>query len=257
MDMIKMAIEMYLKYVGSSLHMLLLLGALLYIGFQRQEKEHRRLFLGYVCGFAVIYFCPVTAWAIHKFVGDTYWRMFWLLPMPAVIAYAMTRKWAESRDWWKKTALLIIFAGAIILGGKNVYLQDTHFERAYNSEKIPQSAAVLVDIVNANREKGEYAKLAAPEDIAWYVRQCDGSIEQLYGRKIVRTKWISYVYDRLNKSDIKIRYKKLCRVLRKLECNYVAIRDAEGQREKMQSYEFAVIGQVGSYVIYKDVRENA
>ncbi len=252
-EMLKMAWQMYSQYVGSSLHMVLLLIALLIIALDKGE-EHKRLFLGYTIGFAIVFFCPVTAWAISKFVGDTYWRMLWALPTPVILAYAMTRCWNRAKKW-RKGLLILLFAGTIALTGKSVYFSsDTPFEKAENVEKIPQTVVDIADLLRAH-DSHNTIKVAAPEEITWYIRQYDGSFRQVYGRKTYFTKKISYIFNQLNTDDIEMNYKKLAKYLRKLSCKYVIVKEGEGRVEGMEAQGYAVIGQVDKYVIYEDMQE--
>ncbi|MDO4632271.1 MAG: hypothetical protein Q4B01_00265 [Eubacteriales bacterium] len=249
------AVEIYLKYVGSSFHMLLLLPALLYFACSKTEREKKRVLLYYTLIFLLVYFCPLTVLVLFHFIGDTYWRMLWLLPTPVILAYAMTQAVREHKQWWLKSGLTVLFLGAIILGGKNVYLEDTPFQSSYNSEKVPQAAAVICDLIRQNRPEEERAKLAAPEDVAWYIRQIDGSIDQAYGRRIVATKENTYLRDQIHRSgEEKLNYKKLCRTLRKQNCNFVALPKGEGRVKGMKKHRFHLISSVGDYLLFRDAR---
>lgn len=258
MQIMKMQLEnaadWLLSYMGTGGHMVLLVLAVIYILFQKQEKTHRGLLAGYACLFTAVYFCPPVAWILTRFIGEfVYWRMLWILPVPLIVAYAMVRVWEKSSAKWQRAALLIVFAGSIVLTGKNVYLGETsNYERAVNWEKVPSSPAAICDIINANREEGEHAMLAAPADMVGYIRQYDGSIEQIYGRRGKVRPGGNYVIRQLGRE--KIQYYGLTNRLRKMNCNFIALPEGEGRVRGMENRGFEKIGQVGSYVIYKDMQ---
>ena len=80
---------MYDIYNGTGMQMALFFACLIYLFFQKKEKEKRFLFLGYTLLFFLICFFPVTAKIIMEVcIGKSvYWRMFWLLPVTIVTAY--------------------------------------------------------------------------------------------------------------------------------------------------------------------------
>lgn len=250
MEQMKMAAQWLQKYTGEGLHFLLLFAALLYILFCERDRTVRRLIAGYALVFAAVYLCPLTAGLITRMIGDdVYWRMLWLLPSPVIMAYAMVRAWERSTKRWARLALPLVFACLICLTGKNVYLQDTPYERAANPQKIPSSPAAICDIINADREEGEHALVAAPADMVGYIRQYDGSIGQVYGRREVIAG--GYGIRRvLTRSAIVS--KRLCARARALGCNYLVVPRTAVSRKKMRENGFAVIGQVGSYTVFAD-----
>ena len=78
-------------YVGTGWHWLLFLAAAVLLFFLREASKKRQILAGYCIGILFLYFFPLTAWIIMKAcIGtDTYWRMFWLLPVTPVIAYVL------------------------------------------------------------------------------------------------------------------------------------------------------------------------
>lgn len=248
------AADWLLSYIGNGWHVVLLVLAVVYILFQKQEHTHRRLLAGYVCLFTVIYFCPPISWMLTRFIGEfIYWRMLWTLPLPLIVAYVMVKVWAKGRSKWQRAVLLVLFAGSIIFTGENVYLAEgSPYEKAVNWQKVPSSPAAICDVINANREEGEHAMLAAPSDMVGYIRQYDGSIEQIYGRRGKVRPGGNYVIRQLKKE--KIAYYGLTNRLREMNCNFIALPEGEGRERGMKKRGFEKIGQVGSYVIYKDMQ---
>ena len=48
-------------------------------------------------------------------------------------------------------------------------------------------------------------------------------------------------------------YEKLTAKCRRINCNYIVLPDGASRVENMQAYHFEVIGQVGSYTVFKDM----
>ena len=94
--------------------------------------------------------------------------------------------------------------------------------------------------------------VGAPEDMAWYIRQYDPSMHLIKGRKGVTWDKAKFIDQQI--SAQKIKYKKLCRRMRKIQCNYIVLPEGEGRIEGMDKYDYEVIGYVGTYVVYKDMR---
>lgn len=252
----KMSVSWLRDFNDEGLHFILMFLALIYILMRKEEKCHRRLFIGYSLLFTVIYFCPWTSWLITKAIGTlVYWRMLWLMPLPVIIAYAMVKFWCRIEKKWQKGVSIAVFAGLLVALGQFIYIDGCPYETRANWEKIPASPVAICDIVNANRgSEDEWVLLAAPEDMVPYIRVYDASIHQVYGRKGNYWKPGSggrYIVKALD--DDVLDYETLVKKCRKIKCNYIVLPDGEGRIDGMAQYHFEVIGWVGSYVVYKDM----
>lgn len=113
-------------YVGTGWHWLLFLAAAVLLFFLREASKKRQILAGYCIGILFLYFFPLTAWIIMKAcIGtDTYWRMFWLLPVTPVIAYVLVlavqraekRGRAEGIAAAAACVLLIAVTGSCVYG---------------------------------------------------------------------------------------------------------------------------------------------
>lgn len=256
-NQLAMSVNWLREFNDEGLHFILMILALIYILLRKEEKCHRRLFIGYSLLFTVVYFCPVTSWMITKAIGTlVYWRMLWMMPLPIIIAYAMVKIWFQIKPKWCRAAAIAAFAGVLVVLGQFIYVEDCPYEPRTNWEKIPASPVAICDIVNANRgSEKEWVLLAAPEDMVPYIRVYDASIHQVYGRKGDYWKPGSggrYIVKALD--DEVLDYQTLVKKCRNIRCNYIVLPDGAGREEGMRQYQFEVIGRVGSYVVYKDMK---
>lgn len=255
MKIIKTAADWLAAYAGNGWHMALLAAALVYIILKKEEEPHRRLIAGFTGLFTAVYFCPVTAGIVMKCVGsEVYWRMMWVLPVPLIISYAAVRICSNGKSTGKRICTGVLLAVLICMTGKNVYLQDSPYEKAVNVQKIPSTPVAVCEIIRANLDEGEEAWLAAPEDIIGYVRQYDASINQTYGRRGTRRRTWKGIRKRI---DLQLRgeeisYNKLVKKLRKSKTNFVVLGPAAGTREAMIERGFEPVGEAGAYTVYKD-----
>lgn len=250
---VALAFDWARQFNDEGLHIVLMVLAMCYIMLRKEEKDKRRIFVGYICLFTALYFCPPVVYVITKFIGKTvYWRMLWLIPMPAVIAYVMVKIWTKQKNKVIRAGLLAAFVLSLTVTGQVVYLENSPYEEAVNWKKIPESPSAICEIINANRNGDEWVLLGAPEDMAWYIRQYDPSMHLIKGRKGVTWDKAKFIDQQI--SAQKIKYKKLCRRMRKIQCNYIVLPEGEGRIEGMAKYGYEVIGYVGTYVIYKDMQ---
>lgn len=257
MNAIHTAIFWLRLYIGGSYQILLPGLALLYLLFSKEERRHRRLFVGFACLFAVLYLCPLTAAGIMKCVGESvYWRVLWVLPLPAITAYAGVRLYERASVKWQKAGVLALVTLAICLTGKNVYLQDSPYVKATNMQKLPEEAAVICQIIREDAGEDSTPRIAVPAKLSSYIRQYDAGIELLYGRRGVKRPYGKQVKYRLRKyfNGKYINYRKLTTFLRKGGAQYVVLGTREKTEKKMNKWDFEPIGTAGEYVIYKDAR---
>ena len=244
-------------YIGGSCQIILPGLALLYLLLSKEERNHRRLFAGFSCIFAILYICPLTARGIMRCIGDNvYWRLLWVLPLPIITAYTGTRLYERVNARWKKAGLFVLMTGVICLTGKNVYLQDSPYVKAANMQKLPEEVAVICQIIREDAGEDSTPRIAVPAKLSGYIRQYDAGIEMLYGRRGTKRPYGKQVKFRLRRyfNGKFVNYKKLTTFLRKGETQYVVLGTRKETEKKMRKRGFEIIGRAGEYVIYKDAR---
>ncbi len=246
------SIKMLEWYIGESWQYGLFLLALLYLLISKEEKEKKRLFVAYTGIFLVLYFCPITARIIMDYcVGElVYWRMIWLLPIPMILAYTATRIWQRQKGRLRGGILLAVMVLLVILSGRCVYGEQGPYQRAGNLLKLPPEVCWISDIIVENAENEEELNVVAPAELVCFVRQYNPKIKLAYGRNQSRTKRRRKLAEEMLAPSPD--FKKIVRNARKLGCKFLIYPANEWQDETIQLLEYEPVGNVNTYIIYKD-----
>ena len=221
--------------------------ALLYLWFAEKDR-HRRAILVYAPTLLLAaFFCPLFRKVFVRVLEDseTYYRLLWLLQMSLVTAYGFIKLMGRHR----KIGLLIMCA-AIAAGGDYVY-DSINISKAQNAYHLPQEVIDIVDMIEP--EEGRI-KVLMPGELLQYVRQYSTDIELPYGREMMIERWDYYdaMYEAMEKTEV-IDTPYFVERARGYPCAYVILRNDRQVKESLTDYGFEVYGQVGIYVIYKDM----
>jgi hypothetical protein len=166
------------KFWGSSGYFILLAISLIFILARKNTESRGKIMALYsvLILFGVIYNPVVAAVAAGRFMSEdvaAYMRIFYLLPLMSVIAYAITEyyaeQWADKGRREKVTAAVIICI-TIILSGQ-LYSKDMYV-KADNIYKISQDALEISDIIQEDKTDDKArAVLPSDENICYGVRQ--------------------------------------------------------------------------------------
>lgn len=247
------AIERGRWYIGEGWHFYLFLAALLFLILNRKEKDNRRWLAGYSLLFLALYFCPVTAKIIMKYcVGDlVYWRMFWLLPASAVIAYGAVQICRGQKSRAAQGLAVVCTLVLIAATGKTPYIgSDAPYQKAVNMQKLPADVCQICDQITGTLKEQEKAVAVMPDELIGYVRQYDASIELAYGRRSKLKKRRKRIHRQMNRENPN--FQKLIRMLRRSGVNYLVYLADEDQNRQIESLAFERVGKAGDYIIYKD-----
>ena len=221
--------------------------ALLYLWFAEKDR-HRRAILVYAPTLLLAaFFCPLFRKVFVRVLEDseTYYRLLWLLQMSLVTAYGFIKLMGRHR----KIGLLIMCA-AIAAGGDYVY-DSINISKAQNAYHLPQEVIDIVDMIEP--EEGRI-KVLMPGELLQYVRQYSTDIELPYGREMMIERWDYYdaMYEAMEKTEV-IDTPYFVELARGYPCAYVILRNDRQVKESLTDYGFEVYGQVGIYVISKDM----
>lgn len=259
-EVIQAAWETCKLFNGTGVHMVLFLAAVLLLGGlckSNKEKSHAFLLSGYTVCFFLIFFCPLTAKVIMDYcIGtEVYWRMFWILPLPIVIAYAFSLRLRTAENRWRRCLCAAGMLLVIAVTGTAVY-QPEVFVEAENPYKLPQEVIDVCDMINEDARENsiEEKKAVVVNELLPYIRQYDGSIKMPYGRDATRGlrgkgKATKRLYALMN--DPEADFKSLAKYAKKKKCNYLVYYKNGFADETLRSRGYERIGETSSYFVYR------
>lgn len=221
-------------YYGEAVFLIAAIMSYVYLAVKDTDTRMKLL---YPVG--LIIFCIVNP-VLYKLVFSSiiYWRLFWMFPDAAIIAYAATK---IIKNLSKKSEKVLLFAAFIILimfTGKNAFV-NADYVMAENWHKIPNETKEVCDIILATDDE---PRCIVPQALYSDVRQYSGDIELLYGRNaldkfIINSNEASKgIYLELNKEDTDYDYVFAMSCAQ--NCNFVVLEaDADGEIYSKYGYE--------------------
>ncbi len=221
--------------------------ALLYLWLTEKDRNRRAIFVYAPTLLLVMFFCPLFRKLFVRVLDDseTYYRLLWLLQMSLVSAYGIIRLCGRHRRIGA-----IVACVAIMACGNYVY-DSEHITKAENAYHLPQEAIDLVDMIEP--EEGRITVLV-PADLIYYVRQYSTNIELPYGREMLIARWDYYhaMYEAMEEAEV-IETESFAELAREYPCAYVVLEEDRETEEPLTDYGYEIYGQVGEYVVYKDI----
>ncbi len=221
--------------------------ALVYLWIAEKDKHRRAIFVYAPTLLLLAFFCPLFRKIFVRLMEDseTYYRLLWLLQMSLVSAYGFIRLMGNHRRIG-----LAIMCAAIVAGGDYVY-DSINISKAQNVYHLPQDVIDIVDLIEL--EEGRIMVLM-PGELMQYVRQYSTDIELPYGREMLIDRWDYYdaMCEAMEKAEV-IDTPYFVELARGYPCAYVILREDRQVKEPLTAYGYEIYGQVGVYVIYKDM----
>lgn len=235
----------YEQFQGTGMYFALFLVAMLYI-FLKEKDRNRKILLLY---FPILVFCVITNPIFNKFVGsiftvNTYWRVFWLLPIGIVIGYAAVLVVNENKEKSQKIIVTVSLFIIIALSGKLIY-NDYNYQECGNAYKLPDESVLVAQLIGVDEQENKKAIL--PETLVAHVRQIDASIELLVGRVPDQGFWDNPIMSELNNGNVNF----IANIAKEKKCQYVVFKKATVLCEPMEDYGFEKINETQNYAIYK------
>ena len=247
---IQSVLAWYHQYFGTGAMGLAFAIALVWLWKKRRgfAQSAALIFAGLII--SLICFFPPTARVIMKVIGErVYWRVFWMLPLAAVLALAMTEWVSESG---KGAALLCLVL--IAINGSLVF-SDSYFSARENNYKLPTAVIRVADSIQthakANHVKKRRRRIIGPVSIAETIRLYDAGLKQYYGRSAeVNPAMQGTLFQQINADEPD--YEILAESFRKAKLRYLILTDAQDNREAMGNLKFEVIFDDNGYAVYFD-----
>lgn len=253
---------LFREYMGTGMIVIWYLVSLIYLWMKEKRKYIRILFLYMPVILLLIYFNPLFARLVYEMAGDEiYYRILWLLPVTAVIAYTcvcISGQIAQSNPapgslFHGRQELLaelcsLCMAGALALSGSLIYTSPL-FSKAENLYHVPDSVVHLCDAINV---PGREVMAAFPLELVPYVRQYSPVTCMPYGRELTVDRWNRY--DALSAAmeqeaaDLEV----LVPLAREAGCHYCILPAEREILGEPESYGWVRLGETDGYVIYRD-----
>lgn len=220
---------------------------LLYLWFAEKDRHRRAVFVYAPTLLLLLFFCPLFRKLFVRLMEDseTYYRLLWLLQMSVVSAYGMVRLCARHRRIG-----LAVMCAVILAGGDYVY-DSEHISKAENAYHLPQEVIDIVDLIEP--EEGRITVLV-PADLIYYIRQYSTNIELPYGREMLVSRWDYYhpMYEAMEQAEV-IETAAFVELAREYPCAYIILKEDRQLEEPLTEYGFELYGQVGEFLIYRDM----
>lgn len=251
MELLLEAKNNFYEYFGTGFFLpLFLLGILFILVFRDKRKS------SYFMAFAsiipmLISFFPPCVYVINKCIGiDVYWRMYWLLPVNALIAYLFVETMPSKADKVSAKVLYAVIAiGLLCIVGEPIFTSEA-FSKSENEYEIPQETIELVEMIEQSAEPDEKINAIIPPDHALYVRMYSGKVNQMYGRKFVSPRGEKAIAAYEN-PDAAEAAKTLVTLAKRCHYNYVVYYNDADVIAYFEKKKFEYIGNVGIYAVFK------
>ena len=240
-------LEIFKLYNGTGYYCILFIIALIYLWFTEEDKRIKALMVYVPTFIQVLFFVPYFYLIYNRLDEGTYYRILWLLPMTAVIAYAGCKVIGVH------TRLgLALLAAILVMSGTYVY-KSVYMSVAENDYHLPQEVIEICDRIKPE-EGRERVWAVVPTDLAHYVRQYTTTIQLAYGRDSMVQSWKRLenpLYDLYTEPVMDV--EKLSEYATEYYCNYVILdkeRILEGGNPK--DHGLTKIGETEHYDIYRN-----
>lgn len=240
----------YEQFLGSGMYFALFLVSILYIFMKEKDKKKRILFIYFpIVIFAVITNPFFNLLSSVVFTVNTYYRLFWLLPLGIVIAYTAVLVVNEGKDKIEKIVIFVSLFVIIALSGKFYFDTKGTFVEFGNLYKLPDESVLVAQLIGIDEEENK--KALVPGELTPYIRQIDSTIELLYGRRPDTAYWDNPLATELDNGNVEY----IAKMLDENNCQYVVFKRATVMKEPIQNYGFELINETENYIIYKKVAE--
>ena len=253
-EIINQTAAVWNSFWGESHFWLLFLLCLIYLLIFHRKKPYFRFLAGYLTIVLLVFWCPLTEKIMIRFIGDTFWRLLWLVPVFPVMALTFTELLSGQK---KKGSFFLVFLLLLVtigLTGRDYWTQEYVYSYG-NRQKVPDAAAFICETIKADAAKEEIMA-AVDNRYAPYIRVYDASLKMPFGRNCRGSLTGNSRRLYLAMSEEIPSAKKVSKYARRLGCNYLVVRIYE--EEDLAAFEkngYEMLGETGVYKILKYKKE--
>ncbi|MEG1474068.1 MAG: hypothetical protein RSC25_08110 [Christensenella sp.] len=255
--------QTFTAFNGTGMYMALFFVALIYI-YMIGDKEIKALFF-YPAIFilVVMVFNPIFVMVVDKagISADIFWRVYWILPVTFILAYAATCVIDKNHAKITKVVVTILVIAAIVISGRFIFTSE-NFKMSNNLYKLPKETVAVGEILKKELS-GE--KVLLPPEMAVNMRLYDASIRMTYGRDVVTHHKVFDAEDYYNWSvlalyDMIYQEKKFASrvvndALERTDTSYVVINENSPVRSEFENMGCREVGNAYGYIVYDAVDE--
>lgn len=239
------AIQTFQNYMGTGLVMIWFLLALIYLFVCEKRRPRRILFVYTPIIVLLLYFNPLFARVFYGLVGEEiYFRICWLLPIIAVIAYSVVLICERLKG---KAAVGFAAAAMVlaVLSGRLVY-SSSLYSRAENLYHVPDS---VVHICDAIEVPGREVMAVFPKEMLLYVRQYSPVVCMPYGREVLMGAYDPF-YLAMESETIDL--ETLVPMAQEKRCHYLVFRQEQKFFGQPADYGWEIVLETDGYIVYRD-----
>lgn len=252
--------DAYYVYCTSSLYMGIPFLALLYLfGSLRKKSEYSHrdkmiLWLTALLVFVIVF--PITAWFIMKYCvePEVYRRMFWMIPLPLLVAYVGARVVTEEKSKLRKLVVAAAFLLIVITSYPSIYSGGS-FARASEPYKVGTNTMAVCDVLEQDAKEQQIGQIRVivPDDLTIRLRQYDAAIVMPYGRDVVaghnKNKAAVRIHNIMNAE--RLNAQELSFYAKKGNYSYLAYWADENTKAELLSAGYEFVAQAGDYFVYR------
>lgn len=238
--------SIFKDFGGTGYYSILFVISLIYLVFTEEDRRVKTLFVYIPAVMIVLFFLPPFYMLYNQLDEGTYYRILWLMPMTAVIAYAGCKAIGHHVK-----AGVAIGSIVLIISGSCVYASQ-HMTPAENMYHLPQETIELCDMIKpAEGEERVWALF--PAEQVHFVRQYTTTIQMPFGREELVAAWDfphHPLYTLLQKEVIPV--DELSELSIENYCNYIILLKNMKVDGDLEEYGIELIGETKNYYVYRN-----
>ncbi len=246
--MFDVQVATFQNYMGTGLLLGWFLLTAIYLLIVEKRKDIRIVFV-YVPGLVlVLLFFPPFAELMYEMAGEeTYFRMFWLLPVTPATAYGAVHLYKRVKGRWKPWCAVGL-AVLVMLSGNFIYANPL-FSRAQNIYHMPTA---VVEICDAIEVEGREVMAVFPVELIPYVRQYCPVVCMPYGREVLTQIWGNW-NELLGVMEAEtIDADKLAQLAKEKLCHYVILPEDKEIIGSLTEHDYIFLYNIEGYDVYRD-----
>lgn len=245
--------EVIRLYMGTGYLLVLYAAAVVYL-FLREKNKMVRLFLIWLpLLILVVFLLPPFYFVYGKIEGtETYYRILWMIPVGATIAYASGKLFASIKNMKLRPIAMMLLCLSVVFTGQAVY-GNINVSKAENRLHLPQTVVDISDYILSVSEGSRNIMVAMPSELVHFVRQYDIGIRMPYGREMLVSSWgfDNEVYDAMERPE-EICAEDLAKAAKDARCNYIVLHQYRAIDEDLTEYGYEKQVLLDDYYIYYD-----